>query len=128
MWRCFGVHDALLPKNATASVVERARKLSNWSLTHGNQGREVQRLRAGLTLYNVLRYMGAARLNDTDKLPEDFEEDANRFFLFSAHDITVAATLSALRAFDNENPPYNCLQIPSTCLVLSFRYGDHTHS
>ena len=42
---------------------------------------------AALTQNNVLLYMGAARSKDTGKLPKEFEEDANRFVLFSAHDV-----------------------------------------
>ncbi|CAN8071248.1 unnamed protein product [Agarophyton chilense] len=106
-WTCFQHHSVPLPHDATPEIVLRARNLSYWLLDYVNQGVELNRLRAGLILYNARQLMTVAALKSLNKLPLENEPDYKKFVLYSAHDTTVAATLAALRAFDGRNPPYN---------------------
>lgn len=106
-WTVFKAHSVPLPKQATPDIVDKARNLSNWLLTFGNEGTEVHRLRAGLLLYNIQQRMHAMALKQAGMLPPGLDTFVHRFVLFSAHDTTVAATLAAMRVFDGKYPPYN---------------------
>lgn len=106
-WTCFAAHSVPLPDAATPDIVSRARNLSNWLVTFGNTGLEVNRLRAGLVLNTVREYMAMAELEEESQLPVTLKGKVRKFLLLSAHDTTVAATLAALRVFNNEFPPYN---------------------
>lgn len=106
-WTCFKAHSVPLPKDATPDIVEHACNISNWMLTYGNKGREIHRLRAGLILDSVARYMAMASLRHVGRLPKHLNGMDRKFLFLSAHDNTVASTLAALRVFNNENPPYN---------------------
>lgn len=108
-WTCFAAHSVPLPKDATPDIVGKARNLSNWLLTFGNEGLDVNRMRAGTILYEIKKHMAAAVHRDKGELsPELKKEDyGKKFVLFSAHDTTVAATLAALRSFNGVYPPYN---------------------
>lgn len=120
-WTCFAAHSVPLPDGATPEVVSHARNLSNWLLTFGNEGLEVNRLRAGLILHEIKFRMVIAALQDVKKLPPAALPLAKKFMLLSAHDTTVAATLSALQVFDGVNPPYN-----STLIWELFRASNGT--
>lgn len=106
-WKCFAAHSVPLPDEATPDIVSHAQNLSNWLITFGNTGLEANRLRAGLVLNTVREFMAMAVLNEEHQLPDGLRPNLKKFLLLSAHDTTVAATLAALRVFDNRYPPYN---------------------
>lgn len=106
-WTCFNAHSVPLPNGATPEVVEQAKNVSNWLLTYDNQDLEVNRLRAGLILYSTTYFMYLSALKEVGRLSTDLEKSVKKFVLLSAHDTTVAATLSALQVFDGKYPPYN---------------------
>ncbi|KAI0565782.1 Histidine phosphatase [Gracilaria domingensis] len=106
-WTCFQHHSVPLPDQATPEIVSRAQNLSYWLGDYVNRGVEVNRLRAGLILYDVRQFMTIAALKSLNQLSPENEKAYKKFVLYSAHDTTVAATLAALQAFDGVNPPYN---------------------
>lgn len=106
-WKCFEAHSVPLPDEATPDIVSHARNLSDWLVTFGNKGLETNRLRAGLVLNTVREFMAMAVMREEHQLPDSLKQGAKKFVLLSAHDTTIAATLSALRVFDNKYPPYN---------------------
>lgn len=106
-WTCFNAHSVPLPSDVTPDVLQKAKNLSDWQLTFMNRGVDVNRMRAGLILYEVKRFMAAAVQRDLQKLPKHHGKYGKKFVLFSAHDTTVAATLAALQVFDGHYPPYN---------------------
>lgn len=122
-WVCFKAHFVPLPERATPEVVEKARNLSNWLQTFLNEGKEMHRLRAGLILHDVKRFMVAAYLKEKELLPKIYDNIAKKFLFLSAHDTTVASTLAAMRVFNGENPPYN-----STIIWELFQEGEESLS
>lgn len=107
-WTVFKAHHVPLPSQATPDIVDRARNLSNWLLTFGNQGTDIHRLRAGLLLFEIRQRMQAIALDRFGLLNDpDMKKLTHKFVLYSAHDTTVAATLAAMRVFDDQYPPYN---------------------
>lgn len=113
-WFCCLSHDVPLPPGVTPDIVAKAGDLANWLLDFTNRGKEVRRLRAGLTLNAVREYMLKAATVAASSLDSSSAGDtqsksikAKKFVLFSAHDTTVAATLAAMGVFDGKYPPYN---------------------
>lgn len=106
-WTCFNAHSVPLPDGATPEIVEQAKNISNWLLTYDNRDLEVNRLRAGLILYTTTYLMYSSALKEVGRLRPELEKSVKKFVLLSAHDTTVAATLSALQVFDGKYPPYN---------------------
>ena len=112
-WVCEEAHGLPLSPKPSAELREAVRSLADWGLQAmfadvplpsmdaafgGDVRREVGRLTAGLLVTEVLASLERV---DAGMLY------APRLSLFSAHDTTVAALLSALRCFDGHGPPYN---------------------
>lgn len=106
-WNCFHAHSVPLPVGVTPAVLERTRNVSEWLRNYANEGLEVQRLRAGVLLNDIKERMAVAALAAFKKLPDEFTYLKKKFVLYSAHDTTLTATLSAMQVHDGLNPPYN---------------------
>ena len=113
-WVCEEAHGLPLSPAPGAELRLAARRLADWGLTAmfaghvdgassldpmfgGDARREVARLTGGMLVTAIVSALERA----------DRGLEAPKLSLFSAHDTTVAALLSALRCFDNRGPPYN---------------------
>jgi lysosomal acid phosphatase len=107
VWVCYEHHGVPLPEGVTRAVRQKTHEIATWLVLYGNEGGEVRRLRAGLLLNEIkLRLQIAARRREGTLAPAAAGE-AKKFVLYSAHDSTVAAALSALDVRFDANPPYN---------------------
>lgn len=102
---CERAHGRAWATGLTEEVFAKAVNLSDWTLAQmfapGPEERtphELARLTAGNLVQRIKELMLMAA-NGNDTVP--------MFQLFSAHDTTVTALLSALNAFDGVSPPYN---------------------
>lgn len=107
IWKVYEAHGVPLQEGVTREMRKRTLDIANWILLFGNQGTEVRRLRSGLLLNEIALRMKLAAHRREGRLPRGREFDAKKFVLYSAHDTTVAAALSALDVKFTDNPPYN---------------------
>lgn len=107
IWKVYEAHGVPLQEGVTQAVRQRALDIANWMLLFGNEGAEVRRLRSGLLLNEIAQRMHLSAQRREGRLPPSRKYDAKKFVLYSAHDTTVAAALSALDVNFTENPPYN---------------------
>ena len=102
-------------------VWEKMNDLTTWSFDLLFNPSAMARLKGGPLLKEVINNMNAAT-NTENPMP--------KFYMYSAHDTTVAAFLSALRAFDRHQPIYRALvmvelhQIDEEFIVKIFYKND----
>jgi Histidine phosphatase superfamily (branch 2) len=107
VWVCNEAHGVPLSPGVTPEIRKRVRDISNWLLLYGNHGLEIQRLTAGLLLNEIKIRMEIAMQNvQANSNPKQPRLPSKKFVLYSAHDSTVAAALSALNIDYDTNPPY----------------------
>lgn len=107
VWTCYEAHNVPLPKGVTKEMRRDVKALADWLLLFGNEGKEVRRLRSGLLLNDIKRRMLLAKRKNEGRLDDAAAAQVKKFVLYSAHDTTVAAALSALNIQFGTNPPYN---------------------
>lgn len=107
VWVCFEAHGVPLPAGVTVDMRHRLQKLVNWMLINRVKNPELRRLRAGLLLNEIKQRVVLSAMKARGTLPDHLEPALRKFVLYSAHDTTVLAALSALGISLHENPPYN---------------------
>jgi Histidine phosphatase superfamily (branch 2) len=108
IWVCNEAHGVPLPADVTPSIRKSLQDLSDWLLLYGNQGLETHRLSAGLLLHEIkTRLELSKQAAEPSGNSKQASPPSKKFVLYSAHDSTVAATLSALNIEYTTNPRYN---------------------
>lgn len=102
---CEQAHGRPWATGMTDDIFKKAVNLSDWTLAQmfapGPEERRPHEL-ARLTAGNLVQ-----QIKELMQLAADGNETVPLFQLFSAHDTTVAALLTALNAYDGISPPYN---------------------
>lgn len=107
IWVVYEHHKVPLPEGVTAAIRKRVQEIATWLLLHGNTGDELRRLKSGLLLNEIKTRMLLSSRKAKGKLSRQLQKEVRKFVLYSAHDSTVAAALSALNVDFDSNPPYN---------------------
>ncbi|XP_014662349.1 PREDICTED: prostatic acid phosphatase-like [Priapulus caudatus] len=84
------------------AAFEHMRALSDLDMTFDFYNDEMSRLKGGPLLGEVVRHMSDRAASDAA---------GEKFFVYSAHDTTVAPFLGAMRVFDGRIPPYTATAI-----------------
>jgi hypothetical protein len=96
---CQQAQNLPLPHWCSQEQYERLQGILAFQKRKMFEGLKAQRLTAGILVDEILTHMQQKREGNQDLVKK-------KFFIYSAHDNTLAALLSALHVYDGENPPY----------------------
>eukprot|EP00871_Galdieria_phlegrea_P004251 jgi/Galph1/4827/GphlegSOOS_G3493.1 len=96
VWTCDRAHQIAIPGVTDEDYIQ-VESTFSWVYKRDYEGKEVQKLLAGLLISDILFHMKEKVENKTEL----------KFILYSGHDTTLAALLSCFQAFSGLNPPYN---------------------
>ncbi|XP_052804852.1 prostatic acid phosphatase-like [Mya arenaria] len=111
--------------NNTQTVFEKLRKLENFQFTLLYNGSEMSMLKGGPLLGRYIENM---------KNKMQFLNVATRMYMYSGHDTTVAALLSALGLFNDVSPQYTATVVvelhedPSKSFYVNIFYKNQTYN
>ncbi|XP_067649330.1 prostatic acid phosphatase-like [Haliotis asinina] len=95
---CEKLHNVSWPSWVNSTVYKKLRDLESWGFDLMYYGKEESRLKGGPLLSHWINLTREKIKNQTT--------DIVKMNMFSAHDTTVAAVLSALRVYNKLSPPY----------------------
>ncbi|XP_064613887.1 lysosomal acid phosphatase-like isoform X2 [Liolophura sinensis] len=99
---CESRHNFSLPSWVNSSIINKLRTLESFSFTLMYNTTLLQRLKGGPLLKVMLENMN----NKINRINGTLDAERARMYMYSAHDTTVAALLSALGVFNDISPPY----------------------